>query len=293
MSIGTRLACLRGPVGVAAAVTLGAALLLPTLGAAQQPQQQPARPQGRPAQPAQPAQPPAQPAQPAPQPAAPGQPAAQGQAAAGPQVVQVKAEPSQPEWVKFCGKEPGSNVEVCSTTRDFVSDQGQPVLAVAIYDVRGGPQPQKMVRFLLPVGLFLPPGIRIAVDQGQPVSGRYAICIQNGCFAEVTGVKDDVLNSMKRGTNLNVSVQNPGGREVTFQIPLAGFGKSYDGNPIDPKILQEQQKKLQEELERRSDEMRKRLEQSNAGAAAGGAPPAAGAAPTLAAPPGAGAPARP
>ena len=48
---------------------------------------------------------------------------------AGPTVVQVKAEPSQPEWTKVCGKDQNTNTEICYTTRDFVSDQGQPVLA--------------------------------------------------------------------------------------------------------------------------------------------------------------------
>ena len=65
-----------------------------------------------------------------------------------------------------------------------------------------------------------------------------------------------------------------GTREVTFAVPLAGFGKAYDGPAIDPKVLEEQQKKLQSELERRSDELRKRLEQSGQ---AGGAPATTGA----------------
>jgi hypothetical protein len=77
---------------------------------------------------------------------------------------------------------------------------------------------------------------------------------------------------MKKGTHINVSVQNQVGREVTFAVPLAGFGKAFDGAPIDPKVLEEQQKRLQEELEKRSEELRKRLEAS--GGPAGGAAPA-------------------
>ena len=72
---------------------------------------------------------------------------------------------------------------------------------------------------------------------------------------------------MKKGTNLNVSVQNQVAREVTFAVPLAGFGKAFDGPAIDPKELEAQQKRLQEELEKRSDELRKRLESSAGGAA--------------------------
>ena len=85
---------------------------------------------------------------------------------------------------------------------------------------------------------------------------------------------------MKEDTSRKVSVQNQVGPEVSFAVPLAGFGKAWDGPAIDPKVLEEQQKKLQSELEKRSDELRKRLEQSGqaaappAGAAAPGAAPA-------------------
>jgi invasion protein IalB len=184
---------------------------------------------------------------------------------------------------EVCGKDPGNNSEICYTTRDFVSDQGQPVLAAAVYDVKGGTAAtnQKVVRFLMPLGLLLKPGIRFAVDQASPISGSYTVCFPNGCFAETVGLKDDVVTSMKRGTNINVSVQNQVGREVTFAVPLAGFGKAFDGAPIDPAVLQEQQKKLQDELEKRSEDMRKRLEQSTSSTAPAGPPAGPGvAAPT-------------
>ena len=226
---------------------------------AQQPQQRPAAPRaGQPA-PAQPAQAPA------------------GQAGTGPTVVQVKPEPSQTAWTKVCGKDEAAKKEICYTTRDFVSDQGQPVLAAAIYDVKG--DANKIVRFLMPLGLLLQPGIRFGVDTAQPTAGRFAICFPNGCFAEAQ-VREDFINAMKKGTTLSVSVQNQGGREVSFAIPLTDFAKGFDGPAIDPKVLEEQQKKLQEELQKKSEEMRQRMLQSQGGAAApGAAAPAAPAAP--------------
>jgi invasion protein IalB len=263
MPFATRLARMRGTVGLAAVgFALGTGVPMLALAQAQQPQQQ--KPQQTQAQ-QKPQQKPAQPAQPA-QPTPQGQPAQAGQqAGTGPTIVQVKPEPSQTDWTKVCGKDQGQNAEVCYTTRDFVSDQGQPVLAAAVYDIKG-PQPQRVVRFLMPLGLLLKPGIRFAVDQGQPTPGGYAICFPNGCFAEAS-IKDDTINALKKGTNLNISVQNQAGREVTFAVPLAGFGKAFDGAPIDPKVLEEQQKKLQEELQKKSDELRKRLEEGQANAA--------------------------
>jgi invasion protein IalB len=189
------------------------------------------------------------------QPAAPAAPAAQ--APAGPTIVQVKPEPSQTEWTKVCGKDPGNQREICYTTRDFVSDQGQPVMAVAVYDVKG--DPQRIVRFLLPIGLLLQPGMRFGVDQAQPITGRFQICFPNGCFAEAS-VNEAQINAFKRGTTVNVSVQNQAAREVTFQVPLAGFAKGFDGPPIDPAELQKQQEALQQEVQKREEELRRRLQ---------------------------------
>jgi len=263
MSFATRFASLRGTRSLATALALlVSAPVLAQTAPAQRPAAQPARP-----------------AAPAPQQPAPG--AAPAQQGAGPTVVQVKAEPSQPEWTKVCGKDQNTNTEICYTTRDFVSDQGQPVLALAVYDVKGQ-QPQKVVRFVMPLGLLLQPGLRFAVDQGQATPGRYVMCLPNGCFAEAQ-VKDDFIAAVKKGANLNVSVQNQMGREITFAVPAAGFGKAFDGPPIDPKVLEEQQKKLQEELQKKSEEMRQKMLNSGAGATPPGVA-APGAIPGAAAP---------
>ncbi len=259
MSFATRIASLGGTRGLATALAL--LVSVPAIAQTAPAQPRPAAPAaGQPARPAAPAA---------------GQPAQQP---AGPTVVQVKAEPSQPEWTKVCGTDQNTKTEICYTTRDFVSDQGQPVLALAVYDIKGQ-QPQKVVRFVMPLGLLLQPGLRFTVDQGQAVAGRYVMCLPNGCFAEAQ-VKDDFIASLKKGANLNVSVQNQAGREITFAVPAAGFAKSFDGAPIDPKVLEEQQRKLQEELQKKSEEMRQKMLQSQGGAAA----PAAGAPAAQAAP---------
>jgi hypothetical protein len=57
-----------------------------------------------------------------------------------------------------------------------------------------------------------------------------------------------------------VQAINSTGQPISLVLPLADFGKAYDGPPTDPKEFEEQQKKLQEELQRRADEARKKLE---------------------------------
>jgi invasion protein IalB len=189
-------------------------------------------------------------------PAAPAAPAAPAPAAPSP--TRVELQPSQGEWTKVCGKDQVANKEICYTTRDFGTAADQPpVLALAIYDVKG--DDTKIVRLLLPIGLMLRPGFRYAIDKGATLEGAFEICFPNGCFAE-SKVKQATIDQFKKGTTLNVSVKNQVGAEVIFSVPLAGFGKSFDGAAIDPAVLQQRQQDLQKALEKQADEQRKALE---------------------------------
>ncbi|MDB5643183.1 MAG: Invasion associated locus family protein [Hyphomicrobiales bacterium] len=188
---------------------------------------------------------------------------AQQQQPSGP--LRVELLPTQGEWTKICGKDQAANKEICYTTRDFGTAADQPpVLALAVYDVKG--DDQRIVRLLLPVALMLRPGFRFSVDKGATQEGGFEICFPNGCFAE-SKVKGPTIDQMKKGTTLNISVKNQANNEVTFAIPMAGFGKAFDGAAIDPKVLEEQQKRLEAELQKRAEEQRKALE-SQQGAAA-------------------------
>jgi invasion protein IalB len=172
---------------------------------------------------------------------------------------------TQPNWTKVCGKDQAANKEVCYTTRDFgLEANQQPVLAMAVYDIKG--DDNRIVRFLMPVALMLKPGFRFSVDKGQLQEGAFEICFPNGCFAEAR-VKGPVVDTLKKGSTVNVIVKNQVGNEVTFSLPLGGFGTAFDGPPIDPKVLEEQQRQMQEALQKKAQEMQNQVQQGTAPAA--------------------------
>jgi invasion protein IalB len=212
-------------------------------------QAQPAAPKPAQQAPAAPTAPAQQQQQPAPQPGAPQQ--------SGPQRVELQG--IQPDWVKVCGKDPANNREVCYITRDFGIDPSQgPVLAVAIYDVKG--DDVHPVRFVMPFALMIKPGIRFVVDKGPAFQeGSFEICMPNGCFAEAK-VKTQVIDTLKKGTTLSLVAKNQVNNEITFVMPLTGFGKAFDGPAIDPKVLQDA-------LQKKAEEMQKAVEQQQGGAA--------------------------
>jgi len=230
-----------------------------------------------------PAAAPAHPATPA-APAAPAAPPEGAPAAAGQQQpqgpVKVDLVAVQLSWTKVCGKDE-TGKDVCFTTRDFGVKQDQPFISLQVFDTKTD---DRLIRVAIPTGMSLRPGFRLLVDKGAAMEGAYDICYQNACFGQVK-IKAAFVDSMKKATTLTILVKNARNEEVDFNLPLAAFGEAYDGPAIDPKVLEEQQKKLQEELQKRAEEERKRLEAAQPSAAGGAALPTPSAAPAAASTP--------
>jgi invasion protein IalB len=120
-------------------------------------------------------------------------------------------------------------------------------------------EPRKILRVTLPLGMSLQPGTRVIIDQGQPMTGPYVICFNNGCMADYEA-SDALILIMKKGQGLVVQGINGAGQAISLVLPLNDFARAYDGPPTDPKVFEEQQRKLQEDLQRRAEEARKKLE---------------------------------
>jgi invasion protein IalB len=221
-------------------------------------------------------------------PAAPAAPAAPGQAAPG--APAQPAPPSkvdlvspEPQWAKFCAKEPATGRDACATMRDFSTSADQPpMISMNVFEV-SGEEKRKLRLLMLPIGMMLKPGFRVVIDKSEPLEGKYDMCFQNACSAEIE-ISPKTVEALKKGQNMSVVMRVPGGdvsgRELTFNLPLKDFGLAFDGKPTDPKVLEQQRQALQQQLQKKAEEQRKMLEQQQSGVGAPTASaPAAPAAP--------------
>ncbi len=176
---------------------------------------------------------------------------------------QAGTEAQQPQliyspWTKFCLKGQEANAQqVCFTGKDGRIESGMPVVAAVLIEPEG--EAKKVLRVTLPLGMQLPQGTRVIVDQGQPMNAPYIICFTNGCMADYEA-SVELIGKLKKGQGLVVQGINSQGQPISLVLPLSDFGKAYDGPPTDPKVFEEQQKKLQDDLQKRADEARKKLE---------------------------------
>jgi invasion protein IalB len=215
--------------------------------------------QAPPAPPAPPA--PAAPPKAAPKPAPKAAPAPKPEAAT-PQQPQAQAG-DQPQlifspWTKFCLKGQEANAkQVCFTGKDGRVESGMPVVAAVLIEPEN--DPKKVLRVTLPLGMSIQPGTRVIVDNGQPMTGPYVICFNNGCMADYEA-SGELIGKLKKGQGLVIQGINGAGQPISLVVPLTDFAKAYDGPPTDPKKFEEQQKQLQDELQKRAEDARKKLE---------------------------------
>lgn len=182
------------------------------------------------------------------------------------QNTQQPQQPQQPQqqqvlatkWTKICQTNEQTKKETCVVTQNLHAETGQMLAAVTVIEEKGA---QKLFRIAVPLGMMLEPGLRVVVDQNPPLEAKYAICVPDGCFADLQ-INDDFVGNLKKGKALIVQTINHVGRTVNITFPLADFGKSYDGSPIDPKEIQAQKQKLDEAVKNQAKEaLKRRLEE--------------------------------
>lgn len=158
--------------------------------------------------------------------------------APGPVKVALKPAPEQGDWLKVCGEDPSVKKKICYTTRDFVAENNQPVMAVAFYAVKD--DPKRFMRILVPLTFLIPPGIRLSAEGMSPVAAKFQICLPQGCFVEGE-LTDATINAIKKAKSIKIDMQNQIAQEVNFEVPLEGFAKAYDSEGIDQETLAKMQ----------------------------------------------------
>jgi invasion protein IalB len=79
----------------------------------------------------------------------------------------------------------------------------------------------------LPLGLNLPIGARLQVDDGKANDMPIQTCENRGCYASAP-VSSELLAALKSGKQLKVSFQNMSKETITIPMQLNDFAAAYD-----------------------------------------------------------------
>jgi invasion protein IalB len=134
--------------------------------------------------------------------------------------------PPPPGWAARCGSASRDAPLECAIEQSAVLPRtGQLVILVNIRVPADTHTPSALIQ--LPLGLNLPGGAKLQVDEGTATDMPIQTCEARGCYAG-TAIAPDLLAAMKSGKQLKVSFQNLNKETLTVPLPLADFAAAYD-----------------------------------------------------------------
>ena len=134
--------------------------------------------------------------------------------------------PPQPGWAARCSSVSRDAPPECAVEQTAVlSKTGQLIVLVNIRVPSDTRAPIALVQ--LPLGLNLPAGARLQIDDGKPVDLQVQTCETRGCYAS-TPVAADMLAALKSGKQLKISFQTMAKETIAIPMPLGDFAAAYD-----------------------------------------------------------------
>jgi invasion protein IalB len=131
------------------------------------------------------------------------------------------------DWTIGCEKltDQANAQERCFIYQTVVNNEtDQPVLQIAIGYLPGDEKPAAILT--VPLGVALPPGMGVSVDDGDVIRIPYERCVPKGCIAGIP-LNDEVIGRFKRGLKAKVLLHD-GTRQVALPVSLKGFTKGFD-----------------------------------------------------------------
>jgi invasion protein IalB len=134
--------------------------------------------------------------------------------------------PAPPGWVARCSSASRDAPLECAVEQTAVlTKTGQLIVLLNIRVASDTRQPIAAIQ--LPLGLNLPAGAKLQVDDGKVSDLQIQTCEQRGCYAN-SPIPADMLAAMKSGKQLKVSFQNLVKETITIPMPLTDFAAAYD-----------------------------------------------------------------
>jgi invasion protein IalB len=149
-------------------------------------------------------------------------------------------------WVKLCQKsEQAGDKQACLVRYEAVNpNTGEELVSVSVRTVEGEEQTM-LVGLTTRYTLTVPVDAQVKIDNGQPISLKYSVCVHETCQAQ-TKMAKAIFEEMRKGKELMVAAVNGQQKTIAFRVSLDGFGNAYDGPPVDNTKYAESQRLLEQ-----------------------------------------------
>ena len=88
----------------------------------------------------------------------------------------------------------------------------------------------RLMRIIAPLGVLLPPGVSLRIDDQDMGHLNFLQCLANGCVAQVA-MDDKLIDKLKSGKTATLGIFQTPEQGVGVLAPLAGFKEAYEQLP--------------------------------------------------------------
>src|SRR5271169_1545456 len=133
------------------------------------------------------------------------------------------------DWQIRCDTPPGAQAEQCALIQSVVAEDRSNV-GLTVIVLKTADQKNKLMRVVAPLGVLLPSGLGLRLDNVDVGRAGFVRCLPNGCVAEV-GMDDKLLGQIRSAKTATFIIFETPEEGIGFPLSLNGLGEGYDKLP--------------------------------------------------------------
>jgi invasion protein IalB len=133
------------------------------------------------------------------------------------------------DWQVRCDTPAGAQTEQC-VLMQFVTAEDRENVGLTVIILKTADKKARIMRVLAPLGVLLPSGLGLKIDDADLGRAGFVRCLPNGCVAEVI-LEDTLLDKLRGGKQATFVIFQTPEEGIGIPISLAGFGEGYDALP--------------------------------------------------------------
>src|SRR5262250_2751074 len=135
------------------------------------------------------------------------------------------------DWQVRCDTPPGAQGEQCALMQSVTAEDRANV-GLTVIVLKTADQKSRLMRVVAPVGVLLPSGLGLKIDQADVGRAGFVRCLPNGCVAEVV-MDDNLIKQLRTGQTATFIIFQTPEEGTGFPRSRKGFGEGYDKLPED------------------------------------------------------------
>lgn len=132
-------------------------------------------------------------------------------------------------WSMVCDTPPGAKFEQCAIMQNVVA-QNRPDIGLSVVVLKAADGKSRILRVLAPLGVLLPNGLGLFIDQTDKGRAYFVRCFADGCYAEVA-LEDQMIAELSKGKSAIFTLFQTPEEGIGIPVDLTEFGKAYEALP--------------------------------------------------------------